>query len=161
MKVAQSSLALLPLTLVLLALAGPAAAVDTSYATPAASDTLAAARSRIAEKDWPAAVSELRRVDDRASADWNNLLGYSLRKSGPAHVAEAERQYDEALRLEPKHRGALAYSGELYLMTGNLAKAEQRLATLDKACFLPCDEYRALQRAVARYKERGNTYVAE
>lgn len=161
MRISKPSLALLPVALVLLAFAGPAPAVDTSYTTPAAADTLSAARSRIAEKDWPGAVSELRRVGDRASADWNNLLGYSLRKSGPANLAEAERHYDEALRLDPKHRGALAYSGELYLMTGNLAKAEQRLATLDKACFLPCEEYRALQRAVARYKERGNTYVAE
>ena len=38
-----------------------------------------------------------------------------------------------ALRLDPRHRGALEYSGERYLITDNLPKAEQRLAALDKA----------------------------
>jgi hypothetical protein len=46
-------------------------------------------------------------------------------------------------------------------MTGNLAMAEQRLAALDKACFLPCEEHTDLKRAVARYKANGNKYVAE
>jgi hypothetical protein len=44
-------------------------------------------------------------------------------------------------------------------MTGNLDMAEQRLAALDKACFLPCEEYTDLKRAVARYKAAGNKYV--
>ena len=68
-------------------------------------------------------------------------MGYSLRKGDAANYAEAEKFYDEALRIDPKHRGALEYSGELYLMTGNLPMAEQRLATLDKACFMPCEEH--------------------
>jgi len=46
-------------------------------------------------------------------------------------------------------------------MTGNLPAAEQRLGALDKACFLPCEEYSDLKRAVARYKANGNKYVAE
>ena len=75
-------------------------------------------------------------------------------------LAEAERYYDEALRIDPQHRGALEYSGELYLMTGNLPKAEERLATLDKACTFSCEEYRDLKRAVERYKAAGNKYVA-
>ena len=78
-------------------------------------------------------------------------MGYSLRKAGAANAAECrEAIYNEALRIDPKHRGALEYSGELYLMTGNLPKAEQRLAALDKACFLPCEEY-------TRPEERGRT----
>ena len=88
-------------------------------------------------------------------------MGYSLRKADPGNLAEAEKFYNEALRIEPKHRGALEYSGELYLMTGNLPLAEQRLAALDKACFLPCEEYTDLKRAVARYKAAGNKYVAQ
>ena len=46
-------------------------------------------------------------------------------------------------------------------MMGNLPMAEQRLAALDKACFLPCEEHTDLKRAVARYKANGNKYVAE
>ena len=46
-------------------------------------------------------------------------------------------------------------------MMGNLDMAEQRLAALDKACFLPCEEYSDLKRAVARYKAAGNKYIAQ
>jgi Flp pilus assembly protein TadD len=144
----------------LLVVAGASAALDTSSNAPA-TDNLAAAKSRIAAKNWVGAVEELKKVNDVNSADWNNLMGYSLRKADQANAGEAEKFYNEALRLEPRHRGALEYSGELYLITGNLAMAEQRLAALDKACFLPCEEYSDLKRAVARYKAAGNKYVAQ
>jgi tetratricopeptide (TPR) repeat protein len=88
-------------------------------------------------------------------------MGYSLRKTGAANYGESEKYYNEALRINPKHRGALEYSGELYLMTGNLPMAEERLAALDKACFLPCEEHADLKKAVARYKAAGNKYVPE
>ena len=85
-------------------------------------DKFTPARAQIAEKNWTAAIDELKKVNDPASADWNNLMGYSLRKADPANAGEAEKFYNEALRIEPRHRGALEYSGELYLMTGNLAE---------------------------------------
>jgi Flp pilus assembly protein TadD len=141
----------------LLVLAGAVGAADVT--TSKADDKLSPARARIAEKNWSAALAELKKVNDPASADWNNLMGYSLRKADAANIPEAEKYYNEALRIEPKHRGALEYSGELYLMTGNLDMAEQRLAALDKACFLPCEEHSDLKRAVARYKAAGNKYV--
>jgi tetratricopeptide (TPR) repeat protein len=129
-------------------------AADSGPSTPA-TDNLAAARARIADKNWPAAIEELKRVNDTGSADWNNLMAYSLRKSGAANYAAAEKLYDEAQRIDPKHRGALEYSGELYLATGNLPRAEQRLATLDKVCRLPCEEYTDLKKAVASYQTEG------
>jgi Flp pilus assembly protein TadD len=138
--------------------AGASFAVDTA---PPVNDKFTPARAKIAEKNWAAAIEELKKVNDPASAEWNNLMGYSLRKADPANAGEAEKFYNEALRIEPRHRGALEYSGELYLMTGNLAKAEERLAALDKACFLPCEEYSDLKKAVARYKAAGNKYVAQ
>ena len=142
-------------------LAATAAAAADLVATPSKPDALAPARAQIAEKNWPGAIDELKKVNASSSADWNNLMGYSLRKADPGNLAEAERYYNEALRIEPRHRGALEYSGELYLMMGNLDMAEQRLAALDKACFLPCEEYTDLKRAVARYKAAGNKYVAQ
>ena len=142
-----------------LALSGPTLhAAESSSPAPGA-DKLAAARSQIAAKNWPAAIDELKKVNDSGSADWNNLMGYSLRKADAANIPEAEKFYNEALRIEPRHRGALEYSGELYLMTGNLDMAEQRLAALDKACFLPCEEHTDLKRAVTRYKAAGNKFV--
>ena len=139
-----------------------AADTPSSSSSPVpAPDRLSAVRAQIAAKNWSGAIDELKRVNDTGNADWNNLMGYSLRKADPANLAEAEKFYNEALRIEPKHRGALEYSGELYLMMGNLDMAEQRLAALDKACFLPCEEYSDLKRAVARYKAAGNKYVAQ
>ena len=138
--------------------AGAAFAADTEP-TPASKDKLATARSLISESRWAAAIDELKRVNEAGSADWNNLMGYSLRKAKTPDYAAAERFYDTALRIEPQHRGALEYSGELYLMTGKLAQAEARLAALDKACRLPCEEYTDLKKAVERYKANGNRYV--
>ena len=126
-----------------------------------ADDKLAPARAHIKAKQWAAAIDELKRVNDAGSADWNNLMGYSHRKAPAADLATAERFYDEALRIDPRHRGALEYSGELYLMQGRLERAEQRLAALDKACFLPCEEFTDLRKAVERYKANGNRYVAK
>lgn len=142
-----------------------AACVHTAFAAdtdpaPATADKLAPVRAQIAAKQWRVAIDELQRINDTGSADWNNLMGYSLRKAKVPDYDGAERFYNEALRIDPKHRGALEYSGELYLMKGDLAKAEERLSALDKICRLPCDEYTELKKAVAAYKANGNKYVA-
>jgi hypothetical protein len=143
-----------------LALVSNSFAADTGPTT-SAPDTLATARAQIAAKKWPAALEELRKVNDASSADWNNLMGYSLRKSNPPDLVAAEKYYTEALRLSPQHRGALEYSGELYLMKGDLAQAEQRLSVLDKACRFGCEEYTDLKQAIERYKAAGNRYVGK
>jgi Flp pilus assembly protein TadD len=140
-------------------LANPAIAAD-STPPSAAPDKLGQASGLIAEKKWAAAIDELKRVNETGSADWNNLMGYSLRKAATPDLNAAERYYNEALRIDPKHRGALEYSGELYLMKGDLAKAEQRLAALDKACFMPCEEFTDLKKAVQAFKANGNKFVA-
>lgn len=137
----------------------PAWAADTPEPT-AKADKLTAARAQIAQKNWAGAVAELKKVNDTGGADWNNLMGYSLRRSEAPDYAAAENYYNQALRINPQHRGALEYSGELYLITNDLPKAEARLAALDKACALPCDEYTQLKKSVARYKANGNKYVA-
>ena len=136
-------------------------AADTAPAPAAAADPLAAARALIADNKWAAAIQELQRVDAKDNADWNNLMGYSHRKAKSPDYAAAERYYDAALALDPKHRGALEYSGELFLMLGDLPRAEQRLAALDKACFLPCDEYTDLKNAIAKFKANGNRVSAQ
>lgn len=132
--------------------ANVAQAADTP--APTAPDRLAPARAQIAQKQWPAAIDELKRLNDTGNADWHNLMGYALRKQSAPDYAGAERHYDEALRLNPQHKGALEYSGELYLLTKRLALAEARLATLDKVCTLPCEEYTDLKQAIARYKAK-------
>ena len=142
---------------VLAALAMQAAqAADTVSAPPALQ--LASARSQIAAKNWPAAIAELERVKDTRSADWNNLMGYSVRKGPTPDYAAAGRYYDAALRIDPTHRGALEYSGELFLILGDLPRAEERQARLAKICTVPCEELEDLQAAITRYKAAGNKY---
>jgi Flp pilus assembly protein TadD len=131
-------------------------AADTQPSPQPAPDKLSAVRAQIAAKNWSGAIAELKRVNDTGDADWNNLMGYSLRKAPTPDFAGAEKFYNEALRIDPRHRGALEYSGELYLQTGDLARAEQRLVALDKACFLGCEEYSDLKKAIAQYKANGN-----
>ena len=152
------------LCLLLALLFTPAWAVDmTPMAEPEAAapiDKLAGARSRIVAKRWPEALAELKRINDSANADWNNLMGYVLRKQAAPDLAGAERHYDAALRIAPTHRGALEYSGELFLMKGDLAKAEERAAVLARACAAKCEEYADLKKAVERYKAAGNKFVS-
>ena len=75
--------------------------------------------------------------------------------------AAAERFYDTALRIDPNHRGALEYSGELYLMLGNLPKAEERRERLARLCAPPCEQLEKLSKAIDNYKAAGNKYVPE
>ncbi|MFM8768639.1 MAG: hypothetical protein ACKOD9_13050, partial [Rubrivivax sp.] len=63
-------------------------------------------------------VSSLRAANAVESADWHNLLGYALRKKTPPDLTAAEVHYKRALEIEPKHRLALEYYGELFLMKG-------------------------------------------
>ena len=119
-----------------------------------ANDKFTPARTKIAEKNWAGAIDELKKVNDPASAEWNNLMGYSLRKADPANAGEAETFYNEALRIDPKHKGANEYLGEAYLMVGNLPKAKEQLATLDKLCFFSCKEYSELKKSIAEYEAK-------
>ncbi len=137
----------------------PATAADYSSAGPSP-DALGTARTLIASKKWPAAIDELKRVNLTDNADWNNLMGYSARKAAAPDLAAAERHYTAALRIDSKHRGALEYSGELYLMMGDVAKAEERLAQLGKVCVFGCEEYTDLKKAMQQYKANGKKLVA-
>jgi tetratricopeptide (TPR) repeat protein len=156
---------LIALSAVALSLA-QANAADTSSFAPAkpaaaaAADKLAGARAHIAAKEWPAAIDALKRINDTASADWNNLMGYSLRKGKTPDLEAAQRHYDEALRIDPAHRNALEYSGELALMKGDLAAAEARLARLATVCAGACEQQAELKTAIDKFKAAGNKFVS-
>jgi tetratricopeptide (TPR) repeat protein len=145
--------------LLCLAVTGTALAAGGEAETP--KDPFSKARELMAARQWPAALADLKQINAVGNADWHNLMGYGLRKSSPPDLEGAQQHYDEALRLKPNHRGALEYSGELYLMKGDLASAEKRLAQLDKACFFGCEEYKDLKKAIEQYKANGNKIVAQ
>ncbi len=165
MKYPRTTTSLSTLLTLFVAVAGAAAptwAADPSpppaAATPA--DKLVLAREHIAAKRWPQALAELRRVNASGVADWHNLMGYTLRKQSPPNLAEARVCYQAALKMDPSHRGALEYDGELALMTGDLARAELHLATLQRVCTGGCEELADLRREIDRYKANGNRFVA-
>ena len=62
--------------------------------------------------------------------------------------------HQKALAIKPDHRGANEYIGELYLETGQLEKAKERLKVLDSACFFGCEEYTTLKKAIAAYEQK-------
>jgi tetratricopeptide (TPR) repeat protein len=90
--------------------------------------------------------------DDR-NANAYNWLAYSIRQNGDA--TRAIPIYQKALAIDPKHRGAHEYIGEAYLVLGDLPKAKEHLAALDKLCFLPCEQYTDLKKAVQAYETSG------
>jgi Tfp pilus assembly protein PilF len=126
---------------------------ETTTRAPADRD-LGDARARIAAKDWPGARDVLQKAvaRDPGNADYHNLLAYAIRHTANPNMDLVFKHYGEALRIDPKHRGAHEYIGEAYLMVGNVAKAKEHLAALDKLCFFSCEEFRDLKKAIERYE---------
>jgi Tfp pilus assembly protein PilF len=119
---------------------------------PSVSQEFKAGQKAVKAKDYESALVHLSKAleKDPNSADTHNLLGYSYRKLG--NTEQAFEHYRMALNINPKHRGANEYLGELYLETDQLPKAEERLAVLDKACPWGCEEYDDLKEAIEKYK---------
>jgi tetratricopeptide (TPR) repeat protein len=89
------------------------------------------------------------------NAGYHNLYAYSIRKGANPDMNMVFKHYNEALRIDPKHKGAHEYIGEAYLMVGNVAKAKEHLAQLDKLCFFSCAEYTDLKKAIAEFETNG------
>ena len=104
----------------------------------------------ILAKDWSTAVYHLSIVvrQEPTNADAQNLLGYAYRNQKKYDLAL--QHYDEALRLDPSHKGALEYAGEAYVLMGDKAKAQQNLAKLERICGKSCEQYQDLARAIAK-----------
>ena len=141
------------ITILLSACLSVAHAADT---TPSSSGSSwqGEAQKEIKAKKYDGAIKTLLAANETNSADWNNLMGYAQRKKSPPDLVSAERYYQAALKIDPKHKGALEYYGELMLMKNDLPGAEQMLARLNKVCIFSCEEYRDLKEAIAKYKAK-------
>jgi Flp pilus assembly protein TadD len=130
---------------------------DSNSSAKAEDPNYAAARQMVEEGRYAEAIPLLEQVvaKDAKNADALNYLGYSNRQLGNNDAALAH--YEAALALEPRHRGANEYLGELYLTLGDLPKAEERLEVLDGACFFGCEEYTELKNAIAAYKAKAGS----
>jgi hypothetical protein len=116
---------------------------------------LSQTRQAVKSKDFELAIKLLKEnTEQQSSADWNNLMGFSLRKKNPPALAESEKFYQTALQIDPKHRGALEYYGELLLLKNDLPGAESLLKQLDKVCTFGCEEYSDLKKSIQNYKSK-------
>lgn len=88
-------------------------------------------------------------AEPRNANAWN-LLAYSNRKLGNGE--KAFDLYRKALALDPRHKGAHEYLGELYLDRGDLAAAEDMRARLATLCRRGCEELEELDAAIAGFK---------
>jgi cytochrome c-type biogenesis protein CcmH/NrfG len=145
------------LAILALAVSNSAAVAADSSGPAARSDPMMDRYSAAAEhQDWKGAAAAMQAAitKDPGNADYHNLYAYSLRKGGTPDMDVVFKHYNEALRLDPRHKGAHEYLGEAYLMVGNVAKAKEELAALDKLCFFGCSEYNELKKSISEHEAK-------
>ena len=142
----KTSALALSVLLVGAALTTSALAVD--VVTSRDAPDLTSVRAKIKAKDFKAALAELTpMLETHQHANVYNLMGFSLRKTGD--YRQAYTFYRKALEFDPEHKGALEYLGELYVETGEIDKARQNVALLQKLCPGGCEELADLEQAIA------------
>jgi tetratricopeptide (TPR) repeat protein len=117
----------------------------------------AAGKKALVAEDWEGAIAVLKSaaLRDPRNADIQNYIGYAyrrLRQMGPAMG-----HYQQALRINPRHRSAHEHLGEASLVLGDPAAAEQHLAHLKDVCLIGCEEYDDLKRAIVGYNNKKAT----
>ncbi len=140
----------------MLALSLPVAIANMTESKPAANKEDAdfvAGKKAIERKDWKSAVDALSRALKRMpeSADIHNYLGYAYRHLDDLNLSFTH--YKEALRIDPKHRGAHEYIGEAYLKAGQPEKAAEHLTRLEQICGKRCEEYQDLAKSIGAYQK--------
>jgi len=146
-----AAVALLAASLVLVPPAG-ADPTDEDPSGPSADPDVVAGKKAIDDKRWADAIKALSSaaLRDTRNADIENYLGYSYRNAGQMDKAFAH--YEQALKLNPRHRGAHEYVGEAYLMVDKPAQAQEHLKALQAICLLPCEELDDLKAKIDRYQ---------
>ena len=144
------------LLIVALMSAAPGSWANSTATTPAVNKEnadFAAGSKAIGRRDWKAAVESFTKAAQKmpGNADVENNLGYAYRQLGDLDQSFAH--YKEALRIDPKHRGAHEYIGEAYLKAKQPEKAAEHLAALESICGKGCEEYQDLARAIEKYRQ--------
>jgi hypothetical protein len=137
--------------LALLVSAQTVSAADTPSTSAPADPAMESYSAAAQRQDWKSAASTMRAAvsANPANPDYHNLYAYSLRKSGTSEMDLVFKHYNEALRIDPKHKGAHEYIGEAYLMV-----AKEHLGQLDKLCFFGCSEFSDLKRAISQHEAK-------
>jgi tetratricopeptide (TPR) repeat protein len=111
------------------------------------------ARADIKAKRYDVALAELKVLVVRdPTADVFSLLGHALWKTGDP--TQGMIYYNKALALNPMHKGALEYQGELFVELGQIDKAKDNLAKLNHLCWFGCEEASDLKEAIEHAPRR-------
>jgi Flp pilus assembly protein TadD len=133
-------------------------AADTATKPSGTAPDLEAVRAKIKAKEFKPAIVDLSALVDGGvqHPDVFSLLGFSYRKSGDR--TNGALFYRKALDLDPLHKGALEYQGEMFVEMGDLPKARANLAKLAQLCPSGCEEREDLEKdikeAMAKRKKR-------
>jgi Tfp pilus assembly protein PilF len=113
-----------------------------------------AAKEGIAKQDWSGTQTLLKKAvaANPGNADYHNLYAFATRKGPNPDMSLVFSEYAEALRIDPKHRGAHEYLGEAYLQINEVSKAREQLASLSKLCAFGCEEYSDLKQSLKQYE---------
>jgi tetratricopeptide (TPR) repeat protein len=109
---------------------------------------ITAIRILINSEKYTTALTSLKSADKSYpnNADVNNLLGYTSRKL--KQYPQAGTYYTKALKIDPKHLGALEYQGELFMILKKTSSAKSNLAKIKAICGTSCEEYIDLKKAI-------------
>ena len=99
-----------------------------------------AAVAQINREDYEGAIQTLQEAANALGPhpDILTYLGFANRHLGRYDVAL--RYYREALAINPDHKGANEYLGEMYIEMGQMDKARAQLAKLEELCPFACYE---------------------
>ncbi len=139
--------------LVIMSISGACHAAGSYGTSKNVSSSMESAQLFIEKKNFVAAVKKLQIEIQINSSDANvwNLLGFASRKLGK--YDDSEKAYKRALEINPNHKGALEYMGELYLTLAKVKEAENLLNKLKKLCPSGCSELTSLEESVLAHRK--------
>jgi len=132
---------------------------------PDAGDDYGLAQQLVQRQEFAAAIPHLESALKLhpKNADILNDLGYAHRMVGAGEQGDARDKdfaqsldfYQQALALDPNHRGVHEYLGELYLQMNKPDEAKHELEVLTTLCPDGCPERDTLAKAIAGKRTDG------
>ena len=110
------------------------------------------ARDLAYNRRYQEAITVLKLAENQQDPRILNYLGYSTRKLGD--VESGLTYYTAALRADPDYTLVREYMGEAFLQLGNVDKAKEQLAEIEKRCGRDCREFAMLDERITSYLKR-------
>ena len=143
------------LTYVIMTYSGVAHAAGSSDVLEPKGDTeMVGVRKLVKMERYKDAITMLDKVISKQpdNVDALNLLAFRQRKLDDLKASLAN--YKKALVIDPSHKDAHEYIGELYLRMGDIVSSEAHLKRLESLCVSGCSQLDELRAAIADYKKQ-------